>query len=197
VKWWTNGDGREGTDTRIHTTKFLREGGIDYGSPSFNSAMKSKYEADLKVGDYNIYTGYNKGSGEIESPALDPIDFVAGGLTGALRGATTSSVVNSGHVFWSGGDFAKNAAAEFAKANGLRTLEMTMTGRIMNSISPFVPRSISNPIWKNMSKRFASSTSSKAHFFTTSSGPRATSIWLSVEKPILEKNGVNIITHQP
>ncbi|RZJ91406.1 MAG: hypothetical protein EOO20_05110 [Chryseobacterium sp.] len=105
------------------------------------------------------------------------------------------AVEGGGKVFWSGGEVAKNAAMDFAKSNGMKTLEMTTRGRVMNTISPYLPRSISNPIWNSLSRSFAAGARGEANFITTTIGPRPTSIWITVEKPILQKNGVNIITH--
>jgi hypothetical protein len=65
----------------------------------------------------------------------------------------------------------------------------------MNTVSPFLPRSVSGPIWNNLSTNFAKGAAGEANFFTTAAGPRATSIWLNVERPILQSNGVNIITN--
>jgi hypothetical protein len=101
----------------------------------------------------------------------------------------------AGRVFWSGGDLAKDSAMEFAKLNGMKTLEMTTTGRVMNTITPYVASKISTPVWNSLSKNFASGTAGEANFFTINAGPRATSIWSAIEKPILERNGINIITH--
>jgi len=98
-------------------------------------------------------------------------------------------------VFWSGGNATKNAAASFAKANGMKTLEMTILGRLMNVTSSYLPRSISNPFWRMLSKNFAKSARGEAHFVTTTAGPRAGSIWLKIEKPILQNNAVKIVTH--
>lgn len=110
-------------------------------------------------------------------------------------GAAATTVNNSSRVFWSGGNIAKSTAANYAKANGLKTLEMTTGGRIMNTINPILPRSVSTPVWNRLSTNFAKGASGEAHFFTIPAGPRSGSIWLNVEKPILQKNNVNIIYH--
>ncbi len=95
----------------------------------------------------------------LESYGLGPLEFFIGrgvfqGGTSLLRSAFTSpSTV--GRVFWSGGDLAKNAAMEFAKASGRKTLEMTTSGRIMNTLNPIFPRSVSSPIWRRLSTNFA------------------------------------------
>ncbi|WP_029272584.1 hypothetical protein [Flavobacterium sp. KJJ] len=48
---------------------------------------------------------------------------------------------------------------------------------------------------ENLSRNFAKGASGEVNFFTTVAGPRATSIWITTERPILETNGVNIITN--
>lgn len=64
----------------------------------------------------------------------------------------------------------------------------------MNVVSPYLPRSISNPIWSNLSRNFVARAKGEVNFITTTLGPRTESIWMIVEKPILQQNGVNIIT---
>jgi len=131
-----------------------------------------------------------------QSGAIEPMDFSSPlfPASGIFKSLSASSAA-APRVFWSGGDVAKGAAADFAASNGMKTLEMTTTGSIMNTISPVLPRSISNPIWNRLSSNFASGASGEVNFFTTTAGPRANSIWTTVERPILESNGVNIITN--
>jgi hypothetical protein len=117
---------------------------------------------------------------------------IGAGASLATKG--TQAAETGGRVFWSGGT-AKTAAAEFAKANGMKTLEMTTSGRIMDAVSPYLPRSISSKIWERLSTNFAKGATGEAHLFTTPVGPRPGSIWLNVEKPILDYNGVTIIPH--
>ena len=68
--------------------------------------------------------------------------------------ALGSAAKTRGKVFWFGGDVAKNAAMSFAKANGLKTHEMTTRGRIINTVGPYLPRSISTLIWDGLSRNF-------------------------------------------
>ncbi|MXN91128.1 type IV secretion protein Rhs [Flavobacterium sp. Sd200] len=145
----------------------------------------------------------------------EPIDAVNAGIS-AIRGDYAAAGLSMGamipiggwaftglkiggkattRVFWSGGDAAKDAAMAFAKANGGKTLEMTFKGGLMNAISPYLPRSVSTPIWNKLSLNFAKGASGTVDFITTTAGPRAQSIWNTVEKPVLESNSVNIITH--
>jgi hypothetical protein len=58
-----------------------------------------------------------------------------------------------------------------------------------------LPKSITTPIWNNLSSNFAKGAAGEANFFTTVAGPKATSIWSTVEQPILQSNGVKIITN--
>ncbi|MCE3295138.1 MAG: hypothetical protein K0R65_852 [Crocinitomicaceae bacterium] len=105
------------------------------------------------------------------------------------------TLTTNSRVFWSGGAAAKTTAASYAKKEGMKTLEMTMSGRVMNTLNPIIPRSISNPIWKNLSENFARGASGEAHLFTNGLVPKPTSIWMTVEKPILDKSLVNILIH--
>lgn len=133
-------------------------------------------------------------SGAATPMGFDSPFFVPSLAAGVFSLAATTAKT-SGRVFWSGGNIAKNAAMDFAKTNGLKTLEMTTRGRIMNAAHSYLPRSASRPIWDNLSRNFANGAKGQAHFFTTPAGPRSSSIWLNVEKPVLQRNGVRIITH--
>jgi hypothetical protein len=93
-------------------------------------------------------------------------------------------------VFWSGGNVAKNAAADFAKANGMKTLEMTTRGRIMNFASPYLPRSISSPIWNVLSSNFAKGASGNINVFQNAAGVSLNSTWRLVEYPILKNQNL-------
>ena len=130
---------------------------------------------------------------EFSSPFF-PLGVVLGNFSKGV-GSIFGTVSTPSRVFWSGGEIANSSAAEFAAVNGMKTLEMTTKGSIMNTVSPFLPRAVSNPIWNNLSKNFAKGASGEVNFFTTVAGPRPTSVWLNVERPILESNGVNIITN--
>lgn len=139
-----------------------------------------------KADDTFIHEAFDQGAGAL-------VGGVAGKVIGKGIGALGSKVVPK--VFWSGGEVAKTAAAEFAGSTGAKTLEMTAKGKIMNAISPYLSRKITNPIWDKLSSNFAKGASGEVNFFTTTAGPRATSIWTTVEKPILQSNGVKIITN--
>lgn len=96
-------------------------------------------------------------------------------------------------MFWSGGNVAKTAAADFAKTNGMKTLEMTTGGRIMNSVSPYLPRSVSSPIWDGLSRNFARGATGEINVFQNAAGVSLKSTWRRIEYPILQNN--NILYH--
>lgn len=81
----------------------------------------------------------------------------------------------------------------FAKANGMKTLEMTTSGRIMNTLSPYLPRLISTPIWDGLSKNFARVATGNINVFQNAAGVSLRSTWRRIEYPILQNN--NIIFH--
>ena len=119
-------------------------------------------------------------------------DFTAmSGLAGSMIGKFCSSATKGeGRVFWSGGNVAKTAAADFAAANGMKTLDMTTSGRIMNSISLYLPKSISSPIWNKLSSNFAKGASGNINVFQNSAGVSINSTWRLVEYPILKNQNI-------
>lgn len=82
---------------------------------------------------------------------------------------------------------------DFAKTNGMTTLEMTTGGRIMNTIGPYLPRSISSPIWDRLSTNFAKGAAGDVNAFQSALGVRLNSTWTRIEYPILQNK--NIIYH--
>jgi hypothetical protein len=101
-----------------------------------------------------------------------------------------------GRVFWSGGEEAMNAAANYAKSTGGTTLEMTRAGQNLQNLimTRNIPWSEAKPMWERLSSVYARGANGTVHFFPgTTVNPG--SIWLNVEKPILINNGVKIITH--
>lgn len=130
-------------------------------------------------------------SGAITPMGIDSPFFVPSlALKGLALGATAAK---GSRVFWSGGGIAKNSAMNFAKANGMKTLEMTTSGRIMNTVSPYLPRSISSPIWDGLSKNFARGATGNINVFQNAAGVSLRSTWRRIEYPILQNN--NIIFH--
>ncbi len=117
----------------------------------------------------------------------------SGGLSGVAPWQVAAN--SGGRVFWSGGDMAKNAAADFAKANGAKTIEMTRTGRALEWLTDKTSYNLTKPLWERASARFAKGASGQAHVFFGPGGPSVFSTYSNIENPILQSNGVRIFTH--
>lgn len=95
------------------------------------------------------------------------------------------------HVFWSGGDPAKNAAGNLAVDVGGKSLEGTWTGFYLTSIN----YSTQGPAWTYASEMFATQvpTGGLAYAVQISQGVRLASTWATVEYPILAQKAVKIL----
>ncbi|MGN6435575.1 MAG: hypothetical protein ACTHMM_03540 [Agriterribacter sp.] len=71
----------------------------------------------------------------------------------------------SGEVFWAGGNTAKSAAVAFARTNGMKTLDMTIKGRILQAIEKYIPEKLANTLWSKASASFAKGAEGTAHVF--------------------------------
>jgi len=99
-----------------------------------------------------------------------------------------------GRVFWSGGEPAKNAAMDFAKSNGMTTLEMTRAGQNLENLTRDVPWSIAKPMWERLSTAYAQGAVGPVHVFhNASKGVSLQSVWRTVEYPVV--NGRNTIIY--
>lgn len=126
--------------------------------------------------------------------AISDVFLVKAAVTAIGKGiAVGGAKLASNRVFWSGGEIAKNSAAEFAVANGMKTLEMTTMGSIMNTISPHLPRSITAPIWDILSANFARGATGTINVFQNAAGVGINSTWARIEYEILKDS--NIIYH--
>jgi hypothetical protein len=98
------------------------------------------------------------------------------------RTFSSSTAAKSGEaVFWSGRQGANRAAAEgFASSTGKTTLEMTPAGRALEAAGGNISQ------WKTLSADFARTASGDVNAFT--GGARASSVWNTVEKPLLMEN---------
>ena len=98
-------------------------------------------------------------------------------------------------VFWSGSAGAREAAENFAKSIGGRTLEMTLLGRFFDKLGKNLPRSVTKPIWTGLSKRFARSAEGPVDVFHSRLGVRIESVWAKHEYIILRDQGNPISYH--
>lgn len=101
----------------------------------------------------------------------------------------------AGRVFRSGGDVAKNAAADYAVTNGGRTLEMTWVGRGLEYATEKTSYNTMKPFWDYASYSFGRGTQGTANEFINQARYRSGSIWDTVERPLLQSRGININAH--
>jgi RHS repeat-associated protein len=100
------------------------------------------------------------------------------------------------HVFWSGGDLAKNSAIKWAKNNAGTTLEMTGKGSWMQRKLGNLDWLEAAPAWDKASKHFAKNAEGPVHVFMTRRAmANPNSVWHRIEKPILTDANKNIIYH--
>ncbi len=69
-------------ESRACTVHCLPGGGPDFGNEAINGDFKGTYYRNLKIGEYDIYTGLPHGSGAVFAPTIDPIDVFAGCIVG-------------------------------------------------------------------------------------------------------------------
>ena len=206
---WTREDGelkevvitpqkKEKKEDTAHEGQEGKLAGVGVGQPGAGESLIPIWGSGRSAVDHFQNGNYWRGTG-YTLLAISDVFLVKAAVTaigkGIVVGGSKLAASNSGRVFWSGGNLAKTEAANFAAQNGMKTLEMTTRGSIMNKLSPHLPDVITTPIWHQLSKNFAKGAAGEVNFFTTVAGPRATSIWSTVEKPILESNTINIITH--
>jgi RHS repeat-associated protein len=114
-------------------------------------------------------------------------DIYAGRLFSGAFSAGSKS------VFWSGGESAKLAAMDYATANGLQTMEMTIGGKALQALSNFllergVPYSVVKPLWQAASANFAANATGDVVAVLTRINP--SSVWMTIERPILMLKGL-------
>jgi len=98
-------------------------------------------------------------------------------------------------VFWSCGYDTMNAVANYAKANGMTTLEMTRAGQNLTKLTQDMPWGQAGPMWQRLSATYAKGTTGTAHVFqNASTGVRLNGVWRTVEYPILNGKN-NLIFH--
>jgi hypothetical protein len=181
-------------DNWMHNT-LLNAGLPSESDPTINTGWHAfgifAANANLGVALTNLYSSFTSGKSIFnEELSKKEATFWAGVSLIPVAGAFRASA--RGRVFWSGGKGVMKAAANFAEANGMQTLEMTLSGRIMTSLKPILSRSISDPIWKLLSIRWTQGARGAVNVFHNANGIRVDAIW-KVEYEILKSNPVNII----
>jgi hypothetical protein len=153
---------------------------------------------------YQTFTSVNSNgtlgetSGAFEGTYLSPgtIEFDAMtqftlGLAAVNTGVVVASrflsvgTVPGKAMFWSG--LRSSAAAEFATANGLTTLEMTAGGSFLDATQSAVLPIFRNSLWRSASARFAAGASGDA-FMMSGYSVRTGGMWMQVERQVLMNN---------
>jgi RHS repeat-associated protein len=137
--------------------------------------------------------------------SISPLDFIGGGLPALVRGLgelfgigvaeTTAPALT--RVFWTGGEAAKNAATEWAAANGGVTLEMTAEGQTVGAATQGLDwLTQARPMWIQASTDFANGAIGEVHVFQGAS-ISLQSAWATAEYPALIGNPyvTNIVVH--
>jgi len=169
--------------------------------------LEYKHKQGMELSSGRRYAIFGSIDGSISSDAWDAA--VVGGIVIGGKAVTSSIVAKivgsgtKGIVLWSGGEKIGKAAAEFAKQNNLKTLEQTFTGKVLNFLKFNADRILGKdrsykllrPLWEKASARFANSASGTVHVFLNPSGISETSIFMTVEYPIIKQKGVEIIFH--
>lgn len=101
----------------------------------------------------------------------------------------------TGRVFWSGGNIAKNAAADFATANSGKTLEMTWVGKTLEYATAKTSYNTMKPFWDYASYSFGRGAQGSVNTFINQGAYRTGSIWNTVERPLLQSRGIGITAH--
>ncbi|MEY3499016.1 MAG: hemolysin precursor, partial [Bacteroidota bacterium] len=140
-----------------------------------------------------VYAGASYDTAERVATYADISTIALGGFSSYKSLSNVGSASQGARVFWSGGQIAKTEAAAFAKAEGMITLEMTKSGSFMNSLSPYLPRFVSSPIWDKLSLNFAKGASGEINVFQNAAGVSLKSTWRRIEYPIVKNQ--NIIYH--
>lgn len=134
-------------------------------------------------------------------PKNETWKYVLGGaiIGGALGGCLGYSLsAGSGAVLWSGQGM-KQAAATFAKENGLKTVNQTLRGKLLSAMEKVVPQKYMRPLWEAESSRFLLSYANRqtyVHvFISASSYGNMQSIFNAVEMQVIAELGMKIVWH--
>ncbi len=117
---------------------------------------------------------------------VETVGFTAGAKM--IADNVSQAFTQTSQVFWSGGDVAKDAANQFAKDVGGKTLEMTRLGSYLETIDA------SYSAWQAASSNFANvatNINSAIYSIQNVAGVNLQSTWATIEYPIL--SGQNIV----
>jgi hypothetical protein len=91
-------------------------------------------------------------------------------------------------VFWSGGEIARQNAEAFARSTGRVTLEMTLPGKVLDTVGKVMPYNYLKPFWDAASSQFARGTSGAVNSFINPMAFNPGGTWAQTELPKLFGN---------
>jgi RHS repeat-associated protein len=199
--WWTlYVDARQGSDYWEVYNNLKNQGVNERGLRLFNLAWQGigyrKQLAEIEAGWREF----------VEDALIESGTWVVGGVafkavSVGFRMYKLSRAANAIRVFWNTGGRGGNvlikvAAENFARINGGMTVNMTLSGRALEFVSPILPKSISTPLWNRLSSSFARNAIGEIHVFqNATSGVNAASTWVKYEFSNLNLSRVSINYH--
>jgi hypothetical protein len=157
--------------------------------PSYKKGMSYDNKNDLTTHSYETLPCTDLPIQDVSGDVFTIASFFLGG--GGMR----SLQAGTKRAFWSG--IGAKSAAQEAGALGLKTLESTLSARILIATQRVLPRSFVDKAWMNLSHNWAATSNGPVHFF----GPlgegamRVGSVWQTVELKVLQSQGARIIYH--
>jgi RHS repeat-associated protein len=145
-------------------------------------------ENGLTIFTYEKWNFSDPNMGGMRDATLDVMTIVSPFVGGARIGILSQG---TNRALWSG--ITVNAARQQAQAYGLKTLDMTIRGRLLNLITTPKTYPYLRPAWDYLSKQWAAGAKGNVHFFGNPN--RAFSTFNRVEKRELILNGTKIIYH--
>jgi hypothetical protein len=125
------------------------------------------------------------------------------GYNGNVPDSQPNEGAGNGRVLWSGGKKAMDVAADFATKNGLKTLEQTVTGKLLTTCQNIAKRifgeekayQLLSPLWDKASARFVRGADGVIHAFLNSQGISDTSVFMRIEYEIAKERGLKMVFH--
>ena len=177
----------------------VSEWGARFTGPEGGAAKISEFMMSLNplVNGHDAVVGESMITGEELSGGQRTVSGVMAAISFVPALGMADDAAKTGRVFWSGGSNVAGKAAEtFARANGMKTLEMTLQGKLLTSLTNATSFKTMEPFWKYASASYARGATGTVNVFhNASSGVRLKSVWKTIEYPILKNNNNNIIYH--
>jgi len=125
----------------------------------------------------------------------------AGKIIKAASGAVKAT--KAGRVLWSGGQKVMQEAARYASKYGLKTLEQTIRGKVLqtanNALTKLIGKDkaykLMRPLWDAASSSFTKGSNGTVHVFLNSQGIGDTSVFYRIEWQILKETGQKVVWH--